>query len=275
MSEAGNSKHNRLTLLVAEDNAVNQSVIRHQLESLGHDLVFMASNGKALLEGLTTYEGDAILMDCQMPDMDGYAATQAIRAMEAAGRSPWGDRKCWIIAMTANTMEGDREHCISAGMDDYTSKPVKESELRQVLSRIPARTAVSTQSSILGRRFPVVSARALASLRELGGPTGDVLLQTLVGQFLESGQKLLDDIQQAWSQGDTAKLRLGVHTLQGSAANFGAQSLVHVCVRAEQAVTEEHFENISKAVALIPQAFDEVRIALKDATAAVRDQSLI
>src|SRR5918999_1691106 len=120
----------RLRLLVAEDNSVNQKVAVAMLEKLGYDAE-IAVNGVEAVERVGGKDFAAILMDCQMPEMDGYEATAAIRRLELrkdSGRIP-------IIAMTAAAMEGDREKCLAAGMDDYISKPVRLPELYAVLQR--------------------------------------------------------------------------------------------------------------------------------------------
>jgi CheY-like chemotaxis protein len=132
-SEVAEAARERLQVLLAEDNAINQKVALLQLEQLGY-AVEVASNGAA---ALAAYQANPdryalILMDCQMPVLDGFAATQAIREWEA--RQP-GHRHVHVIAMTANAMSGDREECLAAGMDDYLSKPVSRQALHAMLQR--------------------------------------------------------------------------------------------------------------------------------------------
>jgi CheY-like chemotaxis protein len=126
----------KLRILVAEDNPVNQKVALGQLARLGcsGDVV---ANGQEVLSALPRLEYDVILMDCQMPEMDGFEATMAIRKREQDNRThcPWKG-PIHIIAMTANAMQGDREKCLAAGMDDYVSKPVRLAELHAVLARL-------------------------------------------------------------------------------------------------------------------------------------------
>ena len=118
----------RARVLIVEDNAVNQMVAARLLEKLGCR-VDVAANGREAVEMVGLLPYDAIFMDCQMPEMDGFEATQEIRRREGSGvRRP-------IIAMTANAMQGDRERCLDAGMDDYVSKPIRKADLTQALTR--------------------------------------------------------------------------------------------------------------------------------------------
>src|SRR5207237_592856 len=118
-------------VLVAEDNAVNQRVAQRMLEKLGCR-VDLAANGSEALQMLQILPYDLVFMDCQMPELDGYEATREIRTREAA---IGGGTRTPVIAMTANTMRGDRERCLEAGMDDYVPKPVRLEDLRAALDR--------------------------------------------------------------------------------------------------------------------------------------------
>jgi PAS domain S-box-containing protein len=246
-----------LRLMVAEDNKVNQSVIRHQLARFGHEVVFLAENGLEVLAALGRYEVDALLLDCQMPEMDGYETVRAIRAREGELRN------LWVIAMTANTMEGDREKCLAAGMDDYVSKPFKERELLEAIARVRAGVAVG-KAAAPSRRESIDPA-ALAALRELGGENGQELLETLCEQFLTAGVKLVSELEAAVGAGDCTAAQRAAHTLKGSAANFGAADLVAACGLVEQAAAEARHAGVEASAVRVPQEFELVRVALLEA----------
>ena len=132
----GQTSHYPAAILLAEDNMINQMVGLALLEKCGYQADTVA-DGNAILQALSCKPYDVILMDCQMPEMDGYEATRAIRKLEQSLREsgPERDPPVYIIAMTANAMQGDREKCLAAGMNDYLSKPVRGPELQAALER--------------------------------------------------------------------------------------------------------------------------------------------
>jgi PAS domain S-box-containing protein len=222
----------RSRVLVAEDNPVNQKVAAKMLENLGYR-VDVVGDGLEALEALATTSYGAILMDVQMPQMDGYEATQRIREREeeegCAGRVP-------IIAMTANAMAGDRERALEAGMDDYVPKPVNAEDLDAVLKRWisgrPAPKPDGEPPESDGGGGEPVDAAMLAGLRELGDAE---LVADLAGMFLGDAESRLAALREALQNGDAGALEHTAHTLKGSAGNMGAARMAAICAELQEA----------------------------------------
>jgi CheY-like chemotaxis protein/HPt (histidine-containing phosphotransfer) domain-containing protein len=223
-------------LLLAEDNAVNQKVAVHMLEKLGYQ-ADVVGDGRAALEALSRAPYPLILMDCQMPGLDGFAATAAIRQRERAARhTP-------IIAMTAGAMEGDRERCLAAGMDDYLAKPVREAELAAVLARwLPAAEEMPrTDPPSNGGRDATDAAgwddgidrTVLARIGDPARGGEPALLREVVALFRADGRPLLQELRAAAERGDADRLMRGAHKLRGSASNLGAERMSALCERLE------------------------------------------
>jgi two-component system, sensor histidine kinase and response regulator len=211
-----------LRILLAEDNAVNRKVALGQLRTFGHE-ADAVENGLQALEALAENAYDVVLMDCQMPEMDGYESTAAIRQREGSARHTW------VIAMTANAMTGDRELCLAAGMDDYVSKPVRVDELRAVLER--AHITRAAKSECTG----ATSAESLAALRALQGDDGGDLLSEVIPLFISNGPQLLSAARSALDKNDAIALAEAAHSLKSSGAQFGAHRLTDLCGRLEAA----------------------------------------
>ncbi|QIN77575.1 response regulator [Rubrobacter marinus] len=245
-------------LLVVEDNPVNQRVAAAMLERLGYR-VDLAGNGREALDAISggaPYA--AVLMDVQMPEMDGYAATRELRRREGAA----GARRMPVIAMTANALEGDRSSALEAGMDDYVAKPVKPTELNEVLERwvsAPAEPGEEAAADVAsGMADPVANGRledpldpdVLAGLRELGG-TGDGepdILAELVELFVEDAEPRLAALREAVAAGDAEGIERAAHTLKGSAGNMGARRMSEIASRLQDVGTSG---DLSKAGALL------------------------
>ena len=200
-----------LRVLVAEDNRVNQLVIRRLLERLDHTVV-LCGDGRAAVAAVEAARPDLVLMDVQMPEMDGFAATAAIRAREAA--QP-GGRRLPIVALTAFAMKGDRERCLAAGMDDYLTKPIRRDQLAAVLARWTDGGAGPAKAETRG---PALD--AAAALANAGGDRE--LLGELLGIFLEDEPGHLQAVRDAVAGADPAALMRAAHTLSGSLKVLGA-----------------------------------------------------
>ncbi len=225
--EAGSVANPRpLHLLVAEDSVVNQTLAVRLLERRGHTVV-VANNGVQALAALEDQHFDVVLMDVQMPEMDGLEATANIRAREQTSGA-----HIPIIAMTAHVMQGDRERCLAAGMDAYVAKPIQADALFAALERLlPADGPTDADSA------PPVAAQTAAPFdREatLHRVDGDrELLREVVDLFREACTDLLAAIDGAIQKQDSLRLRQAAHTLKGEASNFGASATVKASLRLE------------------------------------------
>jgi two-component system, sensor histidine kinase and response regulator len=268
------------TVLLAEDNPVNQQVAVAMLKKLGIQ-ADIATNGKEAVAMVEKKDFDLILMDCQMPEMDGYEATAVIRRLKAsaAERLP-------IIAMTANALEGDRNKCLAAGMDDYLAKPYTRAQLESKLAQwikgkgsantTPmheiAMTALSPSLSPEGReeqseplrdlhikKGPVINRQHLEQFRELDPSGGMSLAKEVVQLFLESSENIVQQIEQAAKAGDADGLRRGAHTLKSSSANVGAESLSELFRRLEALGKENNLETAEPLLDEIRQEYELAR----------------
>ena len=244
--------HRPLRLLLAEDNAVNQRLAVRLLEKHGHS-VFVANNGKEAVAALQKEPFDAVLMDVQMPEMDGFEATAAIRAGEQ-GASPHQP----IIAMTAHAMKGDRERCLEAGMDGYVSKPLQISELLSVLDRLTAPAAFSDTPA---EPDPVDDPLDLTAALEL--VDGDrELLGDIIDLLLEQAPQSLSEIREAIAQGDGHKLDRAAHKLKGSLGNFGKKAAFAQALRLEEMGREGDLTDAESACAALEEEMARLTQAL-------------
>ena len=243
-----------LRILIAEDNPVNQKVALHQLRKIGYE-ADAVDHGQAALDAMRRASYDVVFMDCQMPGLDGYETTRELRRVEA------GERHTWIVAMTANTLEGDREKCLAAGMDDYIAKPVKIEELRAALNRFAGMRDIEREVREIGG--PVaIDPTAIASLRELDTDGEGGILGKLIDTFLDSSPRILADGRSAIAAKDAAQLRIAAHTLKGSGSNFGAERMCDACARLEHLASGTALTDATALLDEVVREFDLVRIAL-------------
>jgi signal transduction histidine kinase/DNA-binding response OmpR family regulator len=213
-----------LRLLLAEDTLVNQRVAVRLLETRGHHVV-VANNGREAVEAFVASEDapfDLVLMDVQMPEMDGFEATAAIRSHEAeqGGHIP-------IVAMTAHAMRGDRERCLAKGMDGYISKPIHADALYAAVEEMAAASATSSSDEADGEPFD-----PRAALQQAGGDVGT--LQEIAQIFSEEAPKLRATLAQALAAGDADAVKRAAHALKGSLAAFAATRAVGLAQGLEQ-----------------------------------------
>ncbi len=216
-------------LLVAEDNTVNQRVAVHLLEKIGYQADVVA-NGLEAIEALTRIPYPLVLMDCQMPELDGYAATAKIRESEGARR------RTPIIAMTAGAMTGDRELCLAAGMDDYISKPVRVEELESVLARWlpnPGPPGDVPRAAPDAEGETKIDRSALAKLGDPDQGGDPAFLRDLASLFRDEAGPLLAAMRSAATTGDGKQLSGAAHTLKGGSAYLGALAVRSLTERLE------------------------------------------
>jgi signal transduction histidine kinase/DNA-binding response OmpR family regulator/HPt (histidine-containing phosphotransfer) domain-containing protein len=253
----------RRKVLLAEDNPVNVEVASAMLEGLGLD-VSRACNGEEALHSVQADDFDVILMDCQMPVMDGFAATTEIRRHEQQrGRA----RSMPIIAITANALQGDRESCLAAGMDDYLSKPFTQQALGQTLSRwisLPRTAAAPPEGDgpPSGDDSDAISRQALDNIRALSPANGDALLERVLQAFLRDTPAHLHTLRQAIAEDDAEQLRKTAHSLKSSAANVGADALAQRSKELEQLARNHTTAGAAPMLADMERSFQAARQAL-------------
>jgi two-component system sensor histidine kinase/response regulator len=245
-----------LRVLLAEDNSVNQKLAVRLLEKRGH-LVTVAGNGREALTALHRDRFDAVLMDVQMPEMDGFAATAAIRARE----QQTGEHVP-VIAMTAHAMRGDREHCLAAGMDGYVTKPLRPEDLFAALEGL---AAGGTAAAVADEPAPPPSAEAFDTAVALKRAGGDnELLRELAGLCLDECPKLMAEIRKAVDGKDAARLLTAAHTFKGTVATFAADEAAAAALRLEEMGRAGRWDGVDDALAALEAAVGRLGPALDE-----------
>jgi CheY-like chemotaxis protein/HPt (histidine-containing phosphotransfer) domain-containing protein len=220
-----------MNVLLVEDHAINQKLATTLLERWGHN-VEVAENGQIALDMLARQQFDIILMDMQMPVMDGLEATRRIRASESIRRTP-------IIAMTANAMEGDREHCLAAGMDDYISKPIKAQELQQMLQHFssPLVHLSQTRSAPL---FLAAAETAAFDYAQAMSRADQEVIEIIAQAFVEQWPLDLQKMRTGQASGDLKAVLHTAHALKGTLSMFGARPASELAYQIEQCAIQEN-----------------------------------
>ncbi len=310
-SPHGISKHApgiRGRILVAEDNLVNQKVILGMLKKMGVE-VETVINGREAVEAVARRSYDLILMDWQMPEMDGLEATQAIRDREALHvkreaetlhSSPATLHHVPIIAMTANAMQGDRERCLAAGMDDYLAKPVRAEVLKETLSRwlpqdpVPVGNRPELEEKPFLQEYQVranIPRPASSDPPEspegpaIQGPICDwqtalaqldgdqELMRELIALFLETGPSLMDQIREALDRWDSIGLMKAAHTLKGAVTTFRARAVWEVLYRLEQVASAKNLSEAEKVSREVTQGMEQLILELRSGNFALANHS--
>jgi CheY-like chemotaxis protein len=242
------------TILVVEDNAVNREVAVGMLESLGCT-ADTAENGWLALKAMNSGTYDAVLMDCQMPVMDGLAASGEIRRREQTS----GAARVPIIALTANAMEGDRRRCLDAGMDDFLSKPFTQQQLATQLRRWLALRALPEAERRDLSRLPLIDAGVLRNIAALAKPA---LLNSMIDLYLQHSPDLIVAIETAAANMQSEALSQAVHSLKSSTSNLGGTRLAMVAKECEVLVREGGIMQAAPIVARIGKEHQEFCAAL-------------
>lgn len=263
-------------VLVAEDNPINQELARTMLEDLGCSVV-LVDNGRQAVEAITQASLDQLqggydmtFMDCQMPELDGYQATQEIRDWElsATSRMP-------IIALTANAMAGDRERCLEAGMDDYLTKPFSQEALAAICSKwlslekklSPQIAEDKTRQANAAHHSGVVRAKldqsTLDNIRKLQRADGPDILAKIINLFLKNAPPMLEKIQEAISTGNAELLKGTAHSLKSSSGNLGATKLSELCKELEAMGRDKTLDNALTTLGVLEFEFEGVCAALQ------------
>jgi CheY-like chemotaxis protein/HPt (histidine-containing phosphotransfer) domain-containing protein len=246
--EAAGAPLRRLRVLVAEDNAVNQRVVIRMLETAGCRVDAVA-NGREAVDAIARLPYDLVFMDCQMPEMDGYEATRLIRATE---REHASGHHVPIVALTANALQGDREQCLAAGMDDYLAKPITKQAFVASLRRWGAQNGPPADGSI--------DATALAELAAIdGGPGQPNLLAELLDLFREDTPVRLAALRAALESGNADGMREGAHALKGSCASLGLRHLQELCATLERQGHEGALSEAHSTLAAVDAELERLR----------------
>ena len=242
-------------ILLVEDNPVNQKLAIRLLEKLGCR-VDVAANGREAVEMLATLPYDLVFMDCQMPEMDGYEATRAVRASDTPAR------QVPIVAMTANAMQGDRERCLEAGMDDYISKPIRREHLAAMLARWISTEHPGEQAAggwAEAGHPETVEITPLEQLRAYDQSGGSRLVEDLCRLFLSDTPRRLADLEAAVAAGDAPRIHLVSHTVKGAAWLVGARQLGAVAQTIEQLSGSGVLRRVPEQTARLLREYERIR----------------
>ncbi len=252
LAEVPPHDRSRYKILVVEDNTINQRVVMRMLEKEGYRCD-VAANGKEALNALSRVSYDLVLMDCQMPLMDGYQATRHIRDLEA------GKKHTPVIAMTAHALDGDRELCLAAGMDDYIAKPIRVSELHRILATyLPHETKQSETTTPTQEDTPLQEATVdFRMIKEIS--SGDTEFEReLLASFLATTKERLNALAAAVERGDEHHIREEAHALKGSSATAGARALARIASEVELHASQGDLGPVPELVQGLAKEFEAV-----------------
>ncbi len=256
-------------VLLAEDNIINQKVAVKMLQKLNCH-IDVAANGTEAVEMVKAFPYDLLFMDCQMPEMDGFEATAEIRKREDKKRKAWRTehgsqndiRRIPIVAMTANAMQGDREQCIEAGMDDYISKPVNVTKLKEVLHRWTQ--TKETFAEEIQKTVNSIDLKIFEQLQEMVDNDSPEFLTELIESYVNDtteGIKLLHD---AVKNGNGVTVVTTAHSLKGVSRNIGAINMIATCQKLEKLGNSQSIAEATELILELEQELDLVKNELEN-----------
>ncbi len=260
-------KTSKLKILIAEDNPINQKVALHQLRSFGYD-ADVVGNGKEVLNLLERIHYDIILMDCQMPEMDGYEATKAIRQLDSE------KSKIVIMAMTANALKEDRDRCIACGMDDYLSKPIRKEDVARKLAewekKIFTQNAIAPSAPVThvnvqsispdqnpnkSASLPLIDWTYIDSIADGSEEFKAEIMQT----FFESTSESLDQLEQAIAENNYHEIARVAHSIKGASSNLGMISMAAIADDLQQVGHNQKVENTQEMFKKMQSLFSQIQ----------------
>jgi two-component system sensor histidine kinase/response regulator len=246
-------------ILLVEDNPANQALMIKQVKMLGHQLE-TASDGQKALDKIRSNNYDLVLTDCHMPVMDGFEMTRQLRAAESAGQ------RLPVIAITADAMDGTRERCIDAGMDDYLTKPIQMAAMKTLFQQlaeqrknihtaVAAAGAVTEAANVSASVDEVIDPNALPDMLGVSDPES---LIEFYNSFIELGQRVLDDMHVSYRAGDLQAVGDHGHKLKSSARAVGARELGECCFTLEKSSRAGDTAVVDSEIARIDGLFAQV-----------------
>ena len=257
-----------LNVLLVEDIPINMQVARHMLTSVGCTVI-EATNGEEALRSIDAHAPDVVLMDCQMPVMDGYTATRTRRLYEKKNDLP----RIPIIALTANALAEDRQKCLDAGMDDFISKPFRQKDLVEVFAQrygpveaivVPNTTSGDSQPANDSGNFQqaTIDKSALQQIADLDPEQNGELLSGIIDSYIDNAKSLIRDLGEAITGDDVEGATRAAHSLKSSSANVGAMKLSSLCAEMEHSGRKQDMQSILASIDSVKAEFDIAIAAL-------------
>jgi CheY-like chemotaxis protein len=249
------SNEKAVEILIVEDNDINQLVLSGLLKKLGTNKITCASNGQIGLDKFKEGHFDIVFMDCQMPVMDGFAATRSIRNLpEAKSQTP-------IIAITANAMTTAREECLNAGMSEYITKPIQETQLKEVYDRFTA--AIKTKQSPQ-QKAPTISPEFDFDDSNLRALEDSSLVEQVITSYDSAMVSELQKLHQAFEKQDFDDSKFVIHSIQGLSGNIGAMEVYKKAKKLSSQLNELGFQSCTHTLQSLVKSDQDSKVVLEN-----------